>query len=120
MKQSEAAEQAEIIRWAKALERRVPVLGLLHCSLNGVRLSPGQARAAVRAGMKRGVPDLFLPVPTKLYNGLFLEVKTRKGRLSKHQVRWKRLLEEQGYKVVVPRAWWEARNAIVSYLRGER
>ena len=52
----------------------------IHCSLNGVKLSGTQAKIAKGQGMLSGVPDLFLPVPKNGYHGLFIEMKSEKGR----------------------------------------
>ena len=67
MKHLESAHQASVIEWAKwaikANPKRYPNLDMLHCSLNGVKLSKTQAGIAKGQGMLSGGPDLFLPVP---------------------------------------------------------
>lgn len=65
----------------------------------------GQYRKGQRmeAGLKAGVPDLFLPVPrdkTKAhpaYHGMFIELKIGRNVPTGEQERWLRLLREQGY-----------------------
>ena len=79
-------------------------------------------------GVKRGVPDLMLPVTQKLecnlgetqpygWHGLFIEMKKVKGGVtSNDQLRWHEYLCNAGYKVVVCKGWIEGRNAILEYL----
>ncbi len=67
-------------------------------------------------GMKKGVPDLMLPVPMDGYHGLFIELKTDKGRLSLEQKRWLMALERMGYKAVMCRGWKEALKVLEGYM----
>ena len=45
--QPEAAEQEKVIALARANERNYPYLQLLHCSLNGVKMTKAQAGRAI-------------------------------------------------------------------------
>ena len=89
MKHIESAHQAQVIEWSrwayKANPSRYPMLNMLHCSLNGVKLSGTQAKVAKGQGMLSGVPDLFLPVPKNGYHGLFIEMNSEKGRVTENQ-----------------------------------
>lgn len=51
------------------------------------------------AGMKAGIPDLFLPVAKQNFNGLFVETKTKLGRLSTAQKDMHLKLIAKGYCV---------------------
>lgn len=115
----ERVEQEALIQWAKVMEEKEPRLRLLNASLNGVRLSPHQAVMAKKGGMKKGYPDVFLPVAAMGYHGLFIEMKRRDGRASdvkKEQRAWLRDLEAQGYRALVCFGWEEAAHAIAGYL----
>lgn len=117
--QSERAEQETLVAWAdQAAAAGYPDLGYLHASLNGERLTVGQAVRAKAAGLRSGVPDLCLPVPVGAFHGLYLELKTARGALSPTQVRWHAWLAAKGFAVAVARSWGEGRDVIVSYLRG--
>ena len=122
----EAVEQAAFIVWCGIETNRIkyPGLYLIHCSLNGVKLTKKQANDAKDAGMLAGIPDLFLPVvqwhnqltTLKIHAGLFIEMKRIKG--SVHQLRQKEIkgrLEMQGYKVVVFKGCDEAIQAVKDY-----
>ena len=83
MKHLESIQQTQVIEWSKwaykSKPTQYPMLNMLHCSLNGVKLSGTQARIAKAQGMLSGVPDLFLPVPKNGFHGLFIEMKSEKG-----------------------------------------
>ena len=126
MKTIEADDQAAIFRWAEFHRRYHPELALLNGSLNGVRLTIGQAVKARKQGMKRGFPDIFLPVPKGGYHGLFIELKVEPYRnhknkmvypkISKEQRWWIEELTKQRYKAVVCKGYDAAINEIDSYL----
>ena len=103
LKLSEHAEQSAVIMWARMMEGKYPELRWLHSSLNGIVIP---ATVAVRAkiinhmkaeGMKRGVPDLFLPVARRGFHGLFIEMKIIGGVLSEEQKEFLAFAAEQHY-----------------------
>ncbi len=99
--QPEAIEQAKVIAWARASERNYPYLQLLHCSLNGVKMTKAQAVRAIAQGMKKGVADLFLPVKQGGYGGLYIEMKSAKGRISIEQSKFLKDVSDNGYAAFV-------------------
>ena len=96
---SEYDEQVRVFRWAEAMAPTHPALALLNASQNGAWLkSPKQAVNAKRAGMKNGVPDIFLPVPAGGFHGLFIELKHGKSKIRPEQKGWLQSLADHGYK----------------------
>ena len=65
--------------------------------------------------MLSGVPDLFLPVPIGAYHGLFIEMKSDKGRLSENQQWFLNKVELLGYKIAVCYSANEAIKTIENY-----
>jgi len=120
--QPEAIEQAKVVAWARWAHRsgKYPNLDLLHCSLNGVKLSALQATKSKQQGMLSGVPDLFLPVPIGGYHGLFIEMKSEKGRLTENQQWFLSNAESLGYKTAVCYSAKEAIDAIEAYYSDKR
>ena len=126
MKTKEADEQAALFRWAELLQNRIPELALLNGSLNGVYLSKAQAGKAKAAGMKKGFPDINLPVPRGGYHGLYIELKIKPYRgstgrkaypkTSKEQIWWNEQLIEQGYRAVFRSGFDAAKDEILNYL----
>ena len=117
IKHTEANYQQQVVEWARWAHRsgKYPNLDLLHCSLNGVKLSGTQAKIAKAQGMLSGVPDLFLPVPIGGYHGLFIEMKSDKGRLSENQQWFLNKVELLGYKIAVCYSANEAIKTIENY-----
>jgi hypothetical protein len=114
--QPEAIEQAKVIAWARANERNYPYLWMLHSSLNGLKRTKNAQGKAKAQGMLAGVPDLFLPVKNNNFVGLYIEMKSTKGRVSVEQSRYLKCAAENGYSVVVCYSAVEAINTIKSYL----
>jgi hypothetical protein len=58
----------------------LPPAFFFSAAIGATKLSAQQAAALTRAGVKRGLPDLFVIAPSGFYG---IEFKTRYGRLSK-------------------------------------
>lgn len=119
MKHLESAQQQQVIEWSKwaykANPVRYPNLDLLHCSLNGVKLTKTQAGIAKGQGMLSGVPDLFLPVPRQSFHGLYIEMKSDKGRVTENQEWFLSKTEGLGYKTAICYSASEAIKTIQDY-----
>jgi hypothetical protein len=114
---SESFEQETTFKWARANQIKFPDLQLLNGSLNGFKLSTGQAVKAKKQGMRKGYPDISLPVPKNHWHGLFIEMKKENGgSVSKEQRTWINKLLDNGYYAVVCRGHKEAIETIKIYL----
>lgn len=84
-------------------------------------------------GVKKGVPDIFLPLPMPGYAGLFIELKRvasetrtaggakrRAGSASTEQEDWATALRHVGYGVTIAVGWREAAQQIQSYVEAVR
>ena len=77
-------------------------------------------------GVKKGVPDIKLPVARRGYFGLYIEMKRPKsergqaGRVSEEQEEWHVALREQGYCVLTCIGYEPALNVLKNYLAGEK
>lgn len=112
----EHAEQVVVIQWAALLEGQYPALRWLHSTQNGLYTALSQAKRAKAAGLKRGVPDLCLPVAAGGYHGLWIELKTATGKVSPEQREWLAGLTAQGYRAVVCRGADAAIKELLAYL----
>jgi hypothetical protein len=115
----EHAEQVTLMRWAQLHERRYPELRLLHAIPNGGHRHPAVAKAMQEEGVKRGVPDLDLPVARGGYHGLRIEMKAPGGSVKPEQREWIDALRAEGYRAEVCVGWEAAKNLIVDYLTGD-
>ena len=114
---SECSEQVAIFKRAHLYARRYPELRFLNGSLNGVRLTIGQAVKCKKAGMREGHPDIQLPVCRGGYIGLYIELKRIKGgKISPAQKDWAEFLISQGYMHRFCKGCDEAWDVIINYL----
>lgn len=77
-----------------------------------------EAKSLKAQGVTPGVPDLFMAVPYSGYHGLFIELKSKTGRLSEHQKTWLNNLNDRAYKAVVCYSLDEAMDVVTKYLGG--
>lgn len=100
-------------------EFRKDMLGdYLHHIPNGGHRSAVEAAIFKAMGVKPGVWDLFLPVPTTRAPGLYLELKAGAGALTDHQVAFRDRQTRLGYTMVEIRALSEFMFAIDKYFEG--
>ena len=67
-------------------------------------------------GLKKGMPDLMIPIPSKYQHGLFIEMKKQKGATREKQKQILRWLKGQGYHTVVCYSFQEAQEETLKYL----
>ena len=116
MKLTEHRIQAGLFKWAKLASALHPELALLFAIPNGGARDPITGAMLKAEGVKRGVPDLFLPAAAGPFHGLFLEMKTASGRLSPEQHQWQRGLIKQGYACVTAHSLEQAIDTLTRYL----
>lgn len=115
---SEHQEQCEIFKWAKLMEGKYPELKYMFGTLNGVKLTIGQATKAKRGGNKKGVCDIVWPYSNGKYSGLFIELKVGKNTASKEQRDFIKFTRDQGYYSDVRYGSKEAIDLIIDYIEG--
>lgn len=112
--QHEALEQERLMLWLRTRHRAV--YDLTFAIPNGGSRNPREAANLKKTGVKSGVPDLLVAVPTRRFPGLFIELKAKGGTPTQNQIAWLDRLADSGYAVVVCNGWEAARNAITDYL----
>lgn len=100
---SERQHQQAVMKWARqpSIRKRWPELALLHHIKNETTGGAAEVAADKAMGVKKGVPDLCLPVARGGFHGLYIEMKTPSGKASEAQRWWVTRLTEQGYRAVV-------------------
>lgn len=73
-----------------------------------------------RLGMRKGVPDLCIPLPRGKYHGFYIEMKSKSGKVTKEQTQWLKLLKNNCYATAICYGADEAINKIAAYMRLER
>jgi len=120
-KDKEFQYQCRIFTWAAEMMDQHPELAFLEGSMNGIRLTPGVIQKAKRAGgLKKGRPDIHLPVKRGEFGALFIELKTEEdgSRLDPDQEIYLKGLQVQGNYVCVCIGFSEAIRVITEYITG--
>ena len=115
---TEHSEQTALIEWWRMYARwkSLPECLLMAIPNGGRRDAVTGARLKAE-GVRAGVPDLFLAVPTEHAHGLWIEMKRQKGgEVRSSQKAVMAALDDQGFSCTVCKGWQEARRAISDYL----
>lgn len=98
----------------------MPQLHWFHAIHNQRDANNAVAGAKAKAeGVKKGVADLFLPVPTMQYAGLYIEMKKADGNygdLKPEQKEFAEYCKLTNYKFECCFGWRNARSALLYYL----
>ena len=111
---SETSEQAAVVEWCELFG-----LPIVHIPNEGKR-SKSYGATLKRAGMRKGFPDLFLPLAKRGYHGFFIEMKYGKGRLSQEQGKWLSELKNNGYATAVCYSADDAVRLIKKYVEDDK
>lgn len=119
---SEATEQQALFQFAAQFQERLPDLAWLFHVPNGEKRDIATARRLKSMGVRKGVPDVWLPVMRYdpalniVRNGLVIELKFGKNKETKEQRAWLGFLTRQGWEVRTCYEWTEAARVLVAYL----
>lgn len=115
---TEHEEQVALMRLVELHKGRWPELGMLYSIPNGGDRHPAVAAKMKAEGVKKGVPDLCLPIARGGYHGLYIELKRqKKSQISPEQVQWIAALRGQGYRAEICLGATEAWDVISDYMR---
>lgn len=89
---------------------------LIHIA-NQRTCSVQEGRILKRMGVTRGVSDLFLSVPNNDYHGLWLELKTDKGVVSREQKEFINRKRMRGYCAMVAYSEEESQEILEIYIK---
>ena len=109
---TETQEQITVASWL-----RVNNILFYHVP-NEAKRSIGLARIEIAMGLQSGVPDICIPIARKGFHGLYIEMKSLKGKATENQLKWLKNLKEQGYQCYVCKGADIAIKAIQDYLEG--
>lgn len=112
----EAQEQREFFHLVRSLESIYPELQMVRSDQAGMRTHPNQAKKAKAGGLRRGFPDIDVPIARNGYTGMHIEMKSKRGQLTKDQKWWLAQLRDQDRKCVVCRSARQAWEELSKYL----
>lgn len=122
---SEDAHQISLFMWAATpdIQAKYPQLKRMFAIPNGGFRYKSEGGRLKAMGVKRGVSDIFLPVPKGSWHGLFIELKRpkqasgkRAGRTEPEQSDWIEYFKSVGYGACICTGWEQARDMIIGYL----
>jgi len=108
--------QVSVIQWSLFARNQFPDLDMLYAIPNGGDRDVRVGMKLKAEGVRRGVPDLHLPVPRGVHPSLYIEIKTKKGQLSSDQRWWMERLLLTGHAWVLCRTLDEAIDSFTAYL----
>lgn len=120
--------QELLFTWARYAKLTLPngetasVSQFLYAIPNGGFRNPREAARLKKQGVKPGVSDTHLPVPSNGFHGLWLELKRpivkgkSKPSVQASQKDWIESVEKLGHKAVIAYGYEQAKSAIVEYL----
>jgi|TARA_R100000808_G_C2110459_1_gene124714 hypothetical protein len=91
---------------------------LFTATMGGVKLNSWSQRNALKAtGYLKGVADLLIFETKGMYKGLFIEVKTETGRMTKEQKQFQTNATARGYLCVCCKGFDETKEILDDYLK---
>lgn len=106
---SEHDEQCAVFDWVRAKAAHDERYKMVYAVPNGGSRHPAEAARMKRAGIKAGVSDIAVDIPSGPYHGLKIEMKVTGNRVTPVQADYLRLAAKYGYKTAV---CWNADEAI--------
>lgn len=112
----ESQMQRAFFKWLKFM----PAINDLTFAIPNAGKRKAKSGALMKSeGMKAGVPDIQVCIPTSKYHGLFIELKVGKNEPTDLQNRMMNILSKAGYKcVVIWDDWVLVKRELLHYLEG--
>jgi hypothetical protein len=110
--------QTDFFKWLSQFVLDNPYLYLAHAIPNGGSRNIKEAAGLKAEGVKAGIPDIFLPIPIKNYNGLYIEFKAKGNKPSEDQRIMMLMLNDMGYKVICVNSLDIAKEQFKNYIYG--
>lgn len=114
----EYKHQINVFKWSQQpkIREKWPELALMYHIKNETKEGAQQVAIDKAMGVKKGVPDIFLPCARGGYHGLYIEMKDETGTPTDPQEWWGDKLSKQGYFWEVCHGWESAVRVLEWYL----
>ena len=114
MLKPEESEQIALFDWIRLF--RPDLKDFVFHIANERKTSKQYGYKLKRMGVRSGVSDIFLAVPTKKYYGLFLELKAGVNKPTPNQIQFMLDMRKKGYQAIWCVGFDEAKYCIEEYL----
>ena len=116
-RKTENSEQEAVFEWAQLMSNRYPELRLMYHIPNEGKRSAQNGAQLQRIGLKKGVPDICLPVPKGKFAALYIELKRdMKSKTTKEQMEYIAVLRNCGNCATVSFGADDAIDTILKYI----
>lgn len=109
----EEIEQCALFDWIRTQKKIYPYA--FHIA-NERKCSPYRGKILKKMGVKSGVSDIFIAIPSKNFHGLWIEMKAGKNTLTPNQKQFLMDMKSQGYEAQCCYGFDEAKVVIEEYL----
>lgn len=109
-------QQCLFVDWMRYLYPKIKVMA----SGNGAPLTAFQKHWMVREGMLKGAADLFIIYPSRGFYGLFIEMKSKKGKISPEQLEFMDYVRSHNFKGEFAWSYEEAKKIFLEYINGSQ
>ena len=113
---AEHDEQVAYFTWIRSYEAQYPLLKNIIAIPNAGKREGYQGQWMVDEGLRAGVWDIFLAIPTDDAPGAWIEMKFGRNPLTDSQREWGEQQIELGYQMIVCWTWLEAVSFTCKYL----
>lgn len=109
----ESLDQIALFKWIRLQPKISPFI--FHIA-GERKCSPQYGAFLKKMGCMAGVADIFVAMPKGQYHGLWIELKSLKGRMTPKQTEFLENMRTQGYMAVCAKGFETAKVIIESYL----
>ena len=119
--ESEHVSQRKLMAWARLNQHIYRDLELMFAVPNAAKRTKFTSGKMLAEGLRKGVPDVFLPCPNKAGKiGLAIEMKRHPNKPTREQEWWLEQLAQRGWETWVCWSFEEAVEKTLSYLTNRK
>lgn len=112
---SEETEQIHLMVWCRFMETKFPELSAIYHIVNEGKRTVSMGGRLKEMGLRKGMPDLCLPVSRCAYGSLYIEMKKVGGKPTAEQIDRLELLEYYGNAVAICEGAEQAEKVLTAY-----
>ena len=112
---SEETEQIHLMVWCRYMESKFPELETIYHIVNEGKRTAVTGGKLKEMGLRKGMPDVHLPVSRCAFSSLYIEMKKVGGKPTAEQVDRLEMLERYGNAVAICEGAEAAENVLTAY-----
>lgn len=112
---SEETEQIHLMVWCRYMENQFPELETIYHIVNEGKRTAVTGGKLKEMGLRKGMPDVHLPVSRCAFSSLYIEMKKIGGKPTAEQVDRLEILERYGNAVVICEGAEAAEKVLTAY-----